>query len=35
MRLRVLQANPVRRLYERHGFAVVGETDSHFLMRRE
>ena len=33
--LRVLQANPVRRLYERHGFAVVGETDSHFLIRRE
>lgn len=34
VRLRVLQVNPARRLYERHGFSVVEETDSHFLMRR-
>jgi GNAT superfamily N-acetyltransferase len=33
--LGVLKNNPARRLYERHGFAVMSETDSKFLMRRE
>ena len=33
--LGVLKNNPARRLYERLGFAVVGETDMKFLMRRE
>jgi RimJ/RimL family protein N-acetyltransferase len=32
--LRVIKANhPARRLYERLGFAVVGETETHYLMR--
>lgn len=31
--LRVLKVNPARRLYERLGFAVVGESDTHYLMR--
>ena len=34
VRLRVLRVNPARRLYERVGFAVTGETDTHFLMER-
>ena len=33
--LRVLKANPARRLYERLGFTVVGETTTHYHMRRE
>ena len=33
--LGVLKNNPARRLYERLGFAVIGETDMKFLMRRE
>jgi ribosomal protein S18 acetylase RimI-like enzyme len=33
--LGVLKNNPARRLYERLGFAVVGETDMKFLMRHE
>ena len=33
--LGVLKNNPARRLYERLGFVVVGETDMKFLMRRE
>ena len=32
--LQVIKANPARRLYERLGFAVVGETETHYLMRR-
>jgi ribosomal protein S18 acetylase RimI-like enzyme len=32
--LQVLKVNPARRLYERLGFAVIGETDTHYLMRR-
>jgi len=32
LRLRVLQQNRARQLYERHGFAVTGETETHFLM---
>jgi GNAT superfamily N-acetyltransferase len=30
--LRVLKVNPARRLYERLGFDVVGETETHVLM---
>ena len=30
--LRVLKVNPARRLYERLGFVVVGETQTHHLM---
>jgi len=33
--LHVLRPNPARRLYERLGFAVVGETPERFFMRRE
>jgi GNAT superfamily N-acetyltransferase len=33
--LQVLKVNPARRLYERLGFAVIGEMESHYhLMRR-
>jgi ribosomal protein S18 acetylase RimI-like enzyme len=31
--LQVLKINPARRLYERLGFEIVGETETHFLMR--
>ena len=31
-RLQVLRVNPARHLYERLGFAVVGETPTHYLM---
>lgn len=30
--LRVLKVNPARRLYERLGFLIVGETETHHLM---
>jgi ribosomal protein S18 acetylase RimI-like enzyme len=30
--LRVLKLSPARRLYERLGFVVVGETEPHYLM---
>jgi ribosomal protein S18 acetylase RimI-like enzyme len=33
LRLQVLRVNPARRLYERIGFAVAGETDTHYQMR--
>ena len=33
--LQVLRVNPARRLYERLGFAVVGETPTHYLLRAE
>jgi GNAT superfamily N-acetyltransferase len=33
--LGVIKNNPARRLYERLGFAVVGETAMKFMMRRE
>jgi ribosomal protein S18 acetylase RimI-like enzyme len=33
--LRVLKKNPARRLYERFGFRVTGETDIQYVMRRE
>lgn len=32
LRLRVLRANPARRLYERMGFAVDSASDTHFEM---
>ena len=32
VRLRVFRVNPARRLYERLGFVVTAETDTHFLM---
>lgn len=32
--LRVLKENHARRLYERHGFHVTGESETHYLMRR-
>ena len=31
--LQVLKVNPARRLYERLGFSLVGETATHYLMR--
>lgn len=34
VRLQVLKINPARRLYERLGFAVTGETETHDLMAR-
>ncbi len=34
VRLCVLKGNPARRLYERLGFAVRGETATHFTMER-
>ena len=34
VRLRTLRVSPARRLYERLGFAVTDETDTHFLMER-
>lgn len=34
MRLSVLKVNPARSLYERHGFQLRGETDTHFQMVR-
>ena len=32
VRLRVLRVNPARRLYERLGFEVTGESETHYLM---
>jgi len=34
IRLRVLRVNPARRLYQRLGFVVSGETETHYLMER-
>lgn len=34
-RLQVLRVNPARRLYERLGFAIEGETSTHYLMRAD
>lgn len=34
VRLQVLRENRARTLYERLGFRVCGETDTHFLMER-
>ena len=33
--LQVLKVNPARSLYERLGFVVVGETDTHYQMRTQ
>lgn len=35
VRLRVLKVNPARRLYERLGFVVFGETPTHYLLQTE
>ena len=32
--LQVIKVNPARCLYERLGFVVIGETETHYLMRR-
>lgn len=34
VRLRVFKLNPARRLYERLGFRITGEIETHFLMER-
>jgi hypothetical protein len=34
LELQVLKVNPARRLYERLGLTVIGETDTHYLMQR-
>lgn len=34
VRLQVLKINPARNLYRRLGFETFGETETHFLMRR-
>ena len=34
VRLRVFKVNPARHLYERLGFRVTGEIETHFLMER-
>jgi GNAT superfamily N-acetyltransferase len=34
VRLRVLRGSPARRFYERHGFTVVDEIETHFQMAR-
>jgi GNAT superfamily N-acetyltransferase len=33
--LQLLRSNPVRKLYERLGFSVCGETASHYRMKKE
>jgi GNAT superfamily N-acetyltransferase len=33
--LQVLKVNPARQLYERLGFHITGETETHFLMCRD
>ena len=35
IRLQVLKVNPARRLYEKLGFRIDGETETHFLMKRD
>jgi GNAT superfamily N-acetyltransferase len=32
--LRVLRVNPARRLYERHGFVVAEQNETHYMMIR-
>lgn len=34
VRLEYLKWNPVGTLYRRHGFAIIGETEIHWLMQR-
>jgi ribosomal protein S18 acetylase RimI-like enzyme len=33
VRLQVLKVNPARRLYERLGFEIYDESDTHYLMQ--
>lgn len=35
IRLQVLKTNPAKRLYDRFGFEVVGETTTHYVMERK
>lgn len=35
VRLQVLKVNPARNLYERLGFKIESETETHFWMRKE
>jgi len=35
IKLRVFKSNPAVRLYQRFGFEIVGETNSHFVMVRK
>ncbi len=34
VRLRVFKINPARRLYERLGFLIMGETETHYQMEK-
>lgn len=34
VRLKVLKVNPARRLYERLGFSISGDLDTHFMMTK-
>lgn len=34
VRLRVFKINPARRFYERHGFQITGETETHYQMEK-
>jgi len=34
VRMQVLKVNPARRLYERLGFIMYGETNTHYLMEK-
>jgi ribosomal protein S18 acetylase RimI-like enzyme len=34
LRLEVIKINPAKRLYDRYGFQVTGETVTHYLMER-
>jgi len=33
LKLRVLKINPAKKLYERLGFSIVGDTETHYIMR--
>ncbi|MBK1882085.1 GNAT family N-acetyltransferase [Luteolibacter pohnpeiensis] len=35
IKLEVIKINPAKNLYLRHGFVDIGETETHFLMKRE
>ena len=34
VKLRVFKINPARSLYERHGFQITGETETHYHMEK-
>ena len=34
IRLRVMKVNPARRLYERNGFVLTDESNTHYMMER-